>query len=51
MHIGAATWETYLLGFLAPALLGNIIGGVSLVALLNYGQVYAGRGAGDEERG
>lgn len=27
----------YLWGFLAPALLGNIVGGVSLVAALNHG--------------
>jgi formate-nitrite transporter family protein len=31
-------WE-YLGGFLVPATLGNTIGGVILVALLNYGQV------------
>ncbi len=29
----------YLLGFLAPATLGNVIGGVVLVTLLNFGQV------------
>jgi formate/nitrite transporter FocA (FNT family) len=29
----------YLRGFLLPATLGNIIGGVFLVALLNYAQV------------
>lgn len=29
----------YLLGFLAPATLGNTIGGVVLVTLLNFGQV------------
>lgn len=31
-------WE-YLVGFLLPATLGNTVGGVFLVALLNYGQV------------
>lgn len=30
-------------GFLIPAILGNIVGGVALVALLNHGQVVAGR--------
>jgi formate/nitrite transporter FocA (FNT family) len=30
-------------GFLVPAILGNIVGGVALVALLNHGQVVAGR--------
>jgi len=29
----------YLRGFLLPATLGNIVGGVFLVTLLNYGQV------------
>jgi formate/nitrite transporter FocA (FNT family) len=27
--------------FLVPALIGNVIGGVTLVALLNFGQVSA----------
>jgi len=31
-------------GFIAPAILGNVLGGVALVALLNHGQVKAGRG-------
>jgi formate/nitrite transporter FocA (FNT family) len=30
--------------FVAPAVLGNAIGGVLLVALLNYGQVASERG-------
>ena len=30
-------------GFVAPAVLGNILGGIALVALLNHGQVKAGR--------
>ena len=37
---GAAGWGDFL-GFLAPTLLGNIIGGVSLVAALNHAQVVA----------
>jgi formate-nitrite transporter family protein len=36
---GAATWGHYLAGFLLPSFLGNSIGGVLLVSLLNYGQV------------
>ena len=30
-------------GFVAPSVLGNAVGGVLLVALLNYGQVLADR--------
>lgn len=36
---GAASWGEYFGGFMIPTLLGNIIGGVSLVAALNYAQV------------
>ncbi len=39
--IGELSWQGYLSGFFAPTLLGNIIGGVSLVAALNYAQVAA----------
>lgn len=38
---GQLSWAGYLGGFLAPTLLGNIIGGASLVAALNYAQVAA----------
>jgi len=38
MH-GAIGWDQYLLGFLVPALIGNSIGGVVFVALLNHAQV------------
>lgn len=37
--IGNATWSAMLGGFLVPALIGNVIGGVVLVALLEHGQV------------
>jgi formate/nitrite transporter FocA (FNT family) len=40
---GATTAGTYTVGFLIPSLIGNVIGGVLLVAVLNYGQVVAGR--------
>jgi formate/nitrite transporter FocA (FNT family) len=36
---GSAGWGEMLGGFVAPALLGNAIGGVLLVALFNYAQV------------
>lgn len=35
----AITWGNYFGGFAIPSLLGNIIGGVSFVAALNYGQI------------
>jgi formate/nitrite transporter FocA (FNT family) len=38
MH-GATGWGDYLLGFLVPAFIGNSIGGVVFVALLNHAQV------------
>ena len=36
---GKEGWGGYLGGFLVPTTLGNTVGGVILVALLNYGQV------------
>ncbi len=42
---GTLSWGRYLGSFMAPTLIGNIIGGVSLVAALNYAQV-AAEGAG-----
>jgi formate/nitrite transporter FocA (FNT family) len=41
---GSLGWGSFLGNFLLPALLGNIIGGVSLVALLSHAQVVAGGG-------
>ena len=38
---GDITWRDYFLGFLLPALVGNSIGGVLFVALLNHAQVKA----------
>jgi formate/nitrite transporter FocA (FNT family) len=46
--IGAAPWSSMLGGFLVPAILGNVIGGVVLVATLNHGQVAEGHDAGKE---
>ena len=39
---GDASWGEYL-AFLAPALLGNIVGGTALVAALNHAQVVSGK--------
>jgi len=36
---GALPWTHYLGGYMVPTLLGNILGGVSLVAALNHAQV------------
>ena len=40
---GEHTWAQYAGGFLLPTLLGNCLGGVTMVAALNYAQVAAGR--------
>lgn len=40
---GGATWSAYAVGYLLPTLLGNIVGGVALAAVLNHAQVVAGR--------
>jgi len=37
--VGAVSWGTYFTQFFLPALLGNIIGGVALVAALSHAQV------------
>lgn len=36
---GAIGWRAYVLGFLVPAFIGNSVGGVVFVALLNHAQV------------
>jgi formate/nitrite transporter FocA (FNT family) len=41
--VGQLSWGYYFARFLAPTLLGNIIGGVSLVAFLGHAQVVAGK--------
>ena len=38
---GAIRWSDYLVGFLVPTVIGNSIGGVVFVALLNHAQVKA----------
>jgi formate/nitrite transporter FocA (FNT family) len=44
---GQKPWGDVLLSFLLPTLIGNIIGGVTLVAALNHAQVVAG-GQGED---
>ena len=39
VNLGNLTWLSCIGNFLVPTLIGNIIGGVSLVAVLNYAQV------------
>jgi formate/nitrite transporter FocA (FNT family) len=39
---GVIPWMAYLSGYMFPTLLGNTLGGVSLVAVLNHAQVVAG---------
>lgn len=41
VNSGALSWTTFAGSFFLPTLLGNSIGGVALVALLNYAQVAA----------
>ena len=41
--LGATSWADVLGNFVVPALVGNVIGGVVFVALLNHGQVAADR--------
>ena len=36
---GITTWFSAIEGFVIPAILGNIVGGVVFVAILNHGQV------------
>lgn len=37
--VGALDWQAYLMDFMIPTLIGNVLGGVSLVTLLNHAQV------------
>ena len=47
--LGDATWGAMLGGFVVPSVLGNVVGGVLLVAVLNHAQVAPAR-ATEEER-
>jgi formate/nitrite transporter FocA (FNT family) len=44
---GEATWNEFLMHAFLPSLIGNIIGGVALVAALNHAQVVAGESGVD----
>lgn len=37
--VGGASVQDYLCGFFAPTLLGNTIGGISLVAIIDHGSI------------
>jgi formate-nitrite transporter family protein len=41
--VGSTSWNTYTLQFFLPTLLGNVIGGVSLVAALGHAQIAGGK--------
>jgi formate/nitrite transporter FocA (FNT family) len=45
---GLRGWGETLTGFVLPTLLGNILGGVTLVAALNHAQVVAGDSGGED---
>lgn len=40
---GSISWWTYAGSYAAPTLIGNVLGGVALVAVLNHAQVFAGK--------
>jgi len=42
---GTVGWGRTVFGFILPAVIGNVVGGVLLVALLNHGQIVADRNA------
>lgn len=39
VETGHASWTTYAMRFFMPTFIGNVLGGVTLVAVLNFGQV------------
>jgi formate/nitrite transporter FocA (FNT family) len=41
LAFAGASWQAMIFDFIVPAIIGNIIGGVFLVAILNHGQVAA----------
>jgi len=47
---GVQPWLSYFTGYLIPALIGNIIGGVALVSALNHAQVISGSPAKTSRR-
>jgi formate/nitrite transporter FocA (FNT family) len=49
VQIGSESWSDFVLKFFVPVFLGNCIGGVTFVALLNFGQV-AGDASPEERK-
>ena len=47
---GQRSWFEFLGGYMVPTLIGNIIGGVSMVSAVNHAQVVAGMNEGKESR-
>jgi formate/nitrite transporter FocA (FNT family) len=45
--VGQSTWGGVCANYLLPAFIGNVIGGVALVAAINHAQVVSGRGGGN----
>jgi formate/nitrite transporter FocA (FNT family) len=45
--MGETSWGSALGGYILPSLIGNVIGGVTLVATLNHAQVVSGEGGQD----
>lgn len=48
---GEAAWGYVVGGYFVPTLIGNIIGGVALVAIVNYAQVFSGKAAQEAQGG
>jgi formate/nitrite transporter FocA (FNT family) len=44
--VGGASWGEVCGNYLLPAFIGNVIGGVALVAAINHAQVVSGKGGG-----
>ncbi|MBV8516104.1 MAG: formate/nitrite transporter family protein [Acidobacteria bacterium] len=49
LFIGKAGWSEFFIGFFLPVLLGNVLGGVGLVAALGHAQVAANGDLEEEE--
>jgi formate/nitrite transporter FocA (FNT family) len=45
--MGEAAWSYVLGNYIVPTLIGNVFGGITLVAGLNYAQVASGEGPPD----
>lgn len=47
---GEKPWGTIFGAFLVPTLIGNVVGGVTIVAALNHAQVVAGQGESSDDK-